>query len=155
MPLPRKAASTGKPVRAAPSAARTLPAKMTPTSRSSRPSSTPLSSPVGVPSAAWNTSGMATRPRTRKIGRLSEIAQVAVRHGFGYFFERHKLTDILPWTARVDAMPEAAAGSERGRHLREMLDELGPTFVKFGQLLSTRPDGVPPDTLAGPPRLQD
>ena len=48
--------------------------------------------------AAWNTSGMATRPRTRKIGRLSEIAQVAVRHGFGYFFERHKLTDVLPWT---------------------------------------------------------
>jgi ubiquinone biosynthesis protein len=89
------------------------------------------------------------------MGRLSEIAQVAVRHGFGYFFERHKLTDILPWTARVEGSPEPAAGSERGRHLREMLDELGPTFVKFGQLLSTRPDVVPPDIVAELRGLQD
>jgi ubiquinone biosynthesis protein len=98
---------------------------------------------------------MATRPRTRKIGRLSEIAQVAVRHGFGYFFERHKLTDLLPWTARVEPAPDPAVGSDRGRHLREMLDELGPTFVKFGQLLSTRPDVVPPDIVAELRSLQD
>ena len=100
---------------------------------------------------------MATRPRTRKISRLSEIAQVAVRHGFGYFFERHKLTDVLPWTSRneVDPATESAAGSERGRHLREMLDELGPTFVKFGQLLSTRPDIVPPDIVFELRSLQD
>jgi len=99
---------------------------------------------------------MATRPRTRKIGRLSEIAQVAVRHGFGYFFERHRLTDILPWTSRDEGDPaESAIGSERGRHLREMLDELGPTFVKFGQLLSTRPDVVPPDIVAELRALQD
>jgi ubiquinone biosynthesis protein len=97
---------------------------------------------------------MATRPRTRKIGRLSEIAQVAVRHGFGYFFERHRLTDLLPWTARVEPQPPLT-GSERGRHLREMLDELGPTFVKFGQLLSTRPDVVPPDIVTELRGLQD
>ena len=97
---------------------------------------------------------MATRPRSRKVRRLSEIAQVAVRHGFGYFFERHKLTDILPWSARVEPDP-TAAGSERGRHLREMLDELGPTFVKFGQLLSTRPDIVPPDIVVELRSLQD
>jgi ubiquinone biosynthesis protein len=98
---------------------------------------------------------MATRPRTRKIGRLSEIAQVAVRHGFGYFFERHRLTDLLPWTARAERDAVDAVGSERGRHLREMLDELGPTFVKFGQLLSTRPDVVPPDIVAELRGLQD
>ncbi len=46
-------------------------------------------------------------------------------------------------------------GSDRGRHLREMLDELGPTFVKFGQLLSTRPDVVPPDIVAELRSLQD
>ena len=135
---------------------RCSPRESAPTSRSTRPSSTPLSSPVGVAAAAWNTSGMATRPRTRKIGRLSEIAQVAVRHGFGYFFERHKLTDILPWTSRDELDPAAPAiGSERGRHLREMLDELGPTFVKFGQLLSTRPDVVPPDIVVELRGLQD
>src|ERR671918_2508323 len=96
---------------------------------------------------------MATRSRTRNIGRLSEIAQVAVRHGFGYFFERHRLTDVLPWTARVE--PGEQEGSDRGRHLRELLDELGPTFVKFGQLLSMRPDVLPPDIIAELRGLQD
>jgi len=94
---------------------------------------------------------MASRPATRNIGRLSEIAQVAVKHGFGYFFERHRLTDLFPWIGRDGAeMP-----SDRGRRLREMLDELGPTFVKFGQLLSTRPDIVPPDIVVELQKLQD
>jgi ubiquinone biosynthesis protein len=89
---------------------------------------------------------------TRNLGRISEIAQVAVKHGFGYFFETHRLTDLLPGRTKVvlDGAP-----SERGQHLREMLDELGPTFVKFGQLLSTRPDIVPPDILAELQALQD
>jgi ubiquinone biosynthesis protein len=87
----------------------------------------------------------------RSLGRLSEIAQVMVRHGFGYFLEAHKLTDLLP------GRPAASANdvSQRGRHLRELLDELGPTFVKFGQLLSTRPDLVPPDIIAELRGLQD
>ena len=76
---------------------------------------------------------------------MSEIAQVAVKHGFGYFFARHRLTDLLPWGTKVE--PDDADRSHRGQHLREMFDELGPTFVKFGQLLSTRPDVVPPDIV--------
>src|SRR5947207_3340628 len=98
---------------------------------------------------------MATRPQQqRNLGRLSEIAQVAVRHGFGYFFERHRLTDLLPWHEKLAPMRDGE-GSERGRHLRELLDELGPTFIKFGQLLSTRPDVVPPDIIAELRALQD
>jgi ubiquinone biosynthesis protein len=98
---------------------------------------------------------MATRPQQqRNLGRLSEIAQVAVRHGFGYFFERHRLTDLLPWHEKLAPMRDGE-GSDRGRHLREMLDELGPTFVKFGQLLSTRPDVVPPDIITELRALQD
>jgi ubiquinone biosynthesis protein len=92
------------------------------------------------------------RPATRNIGRLSEIAQVAVKHGFGYFFERHRLTDLFPWVSRDGS---ADTHSDRGRRLREMLDELGPTFVKFGQLLSTRPDIVPPDIVVELQKLQD
>jgi ubiquinone biosynthesis protein len=90
---------------------------------------------------------------TRNIGRISEIAQVAVKHGFGYFLESHRLTDLLPWRPKepLDGMTP----SQRGQHLREMLDELGPTFVKFGQLLSTRPDIVPPDIIAELRSLQD
>ena len=84
---------------------------------------------------------------------MSEIAHVAVKHGFGYFFARNKLTDLLPWNERVSTVEEAP--SERGQHLREMLDELGPTFVKFGQLLSTRPDVVPPDIVVELRKLQD
>jgi ubiquinone biosynthesis protein len=91
------------------------------------------------------------RPATRNIGRLSEIAQVAVKHGFGYFFERHRLTDLFPWISRDGT----EIPSDRGRRLREMLDELGPTFVKFGQLLSTRPDIVPPDIVVELQKLQD
>jgi ubiquinone biosynthesis protein len=94
---------------------------------------------------------------TRSLGRLSEIAQVMVRHGFGYFLEAHKLTDLLPGRsaeARL-AQAEMTIGTARGQHLRELLDELGPTFVKFGQLLSTRPDLVPPDIIAELRGLQD
>ena len=112
-----------------------------------------LSSPPGSASAAaCKTVPVATRQKTRNIGRLSEIAQVAVRHGFGYFFERHRLTDLVPWGGKEEV---GSTPSERGRHLRELLDELGPTFVKFGQLLSTRPDVVPPDIVAELRGLQD
>src|SRR5213595_2813947 len=101
--------------------------------------------------SACNTD-LVAKTATRNLGRISEIAQVAVKHGFGYFFETHRLTDLLPGRPRVvlDGSP-----SERGQHLREMLDELGPTFVKFGQLLSTRPDIVPPDILTELQALQD
>ncbi len=85
---------------------------------------------------------MATRPKQRNLGRLSEIAQVAVRHGFGYALEGRR-------------NDQAGEGTARGRHLREMFDELGPTFVKFGQLLSTRPDVVPPDIIVELRGLQD
>jgi ubiquinone biosynthesis protein len=46
-------------------------------------------------------------------------------------------------------------GSTRGQRVRAMLDELGPTFVKFGQLLSTRPDVIPPDIVFELRNLQD
>ena len=98
------------------------------------------------------------QPAQRSLSRLSEIAQVMVRHGFGYWFEAHKLTDLLPGRsaeARLAAASEAGGASTRGQHLREVFEELGPTFVKFGQLLSTRPDVVPPDIIAELRPLQD
>jgi ubiquinone biosynthesis protein len=93
------------------------------------------------------------QPATRSLSRLSEIAQVMVRHGFGYFFEAHKLTDLIPGRSRVQS--EDVVASARGQHLREVLEELGPTFVKFGQLLSTRPDVVPQDIISELRALQD
>jgi ubiquinone biosynthesis protein len=81
------------------------------------------------------------RPK-RRISRLSEIGRVATRHGFGYLLDRRRSND-------QDQL------ADRGRRLREMLDELGPTFVKFGQLLSTRPDVMPPDIVLELRKLQD
>lgn len=83
----------------------------------------------------------AVRPQ-RRIGRLSEIGRVATRHGFGYLLDRRRHNDDTQL-------------ADRGRRLREMLDELGPTFVKFGQLLSTRPDVIPADIREELQRLQD
>jgi ubiquinone biosynthesis protein len=89
----------------------------------------------------------------RQLGRMSEIAQVAAKHGFGYLFETRGPAAVRSRLGReVEADPE---GSPRGQRLREMLDELGPTFVKFGQLLSTRPDIVPPDIVFELKALQD
>lgn len=89
---------------------------------------------------------MARGERRQNLARLGEIAQVAARHGFGYAFGRND--------GPADEL-NGASGRNRGRRMREMLDELGPTFVKFGQLLSTRPDVVPPDILAELRGLQD
>jgi ubiquinone biosynthesis protein len=91
---------------------------------------------------------MARGERRQNLARLGEIAQVAARHGFGYVFGRKDLP--------VDGdLAAATSARTRGRRVREMLDELGPTFVKFGQLLSTRPDIVPPDILQELRGLQD
>jgi ubiquinone biosynthesis protein len=96
---------------------------------------------------------MSSRPAVRQLGRLSEISQVAAKHGFGYFFDTHRPPGIRSRRAReVDISP---VGSNRGVRVRQMLDELGPTFVKFGQLLSTRPDVVPPDIVFELKGLQD
>jgi ubiquinone biosynthesis protein len=96
---------------------------------------------------------MASRPSASNLGRLSEIAQVAVRHGFGYLLARHHLGDLIPGRRKLRL--EEPAVSDRGRHLRAMLEELGPTFVKFGQLLSMRPDLLPPDLISELRPLQD
>jgi ubiquinone biosynthesis protein len=96
---------------------------------------------------------VSTKPAVRQLGRISEIAQVAARHGFGYFFETH-IPGVVR-TRRQQELESAVDGSTRGQRLRLMLDELGPTFVKFGQLLSTRPDVVPPDIVFELQALQD
>jgi ubiquinone biosynthesis protein len=96
---------------------------------------------------------MSSRPAVRQLGRMSEIAQVAAKHGFGYLFETRGPAAVRSRIGReVDV---DGGGSPRGVRLREMLDELGPTFVKFGQLLSTRPDIVPPDIVFELKALQD
>jgi ubiquinone biosynthesis protein len=99
---------------------------------------------------------VSTRPAVRRLGRISEISQVAAKHGFGYFFDTHRPGGFRSRREQeliVDG--DGDSGSPRGERVRQMLDELGPTFVKFGQLLSTRPDVVPPDIVFELKALQD
>ena len=79
------------------------------------------------------------------MSRLREIARIATKHGFGYVFRRGGGSSDDPADDR----------STRGIRVKEMLEELGPTFVKFGQLLATRPDVVPQDIIVELRRLQD
>lgn len=61
----------------------------------------------------------------------------------------------LPWPLRWFFYKQAPAKLNRGQRLRLACEELGPIFVKFGQLLSTRPDLIPPDIVAELNQLQD
>ena len=56
---------------------------------------------------------MAQTTSSRNLGRLSEIAQVMVRHGFGYFLEAHKLTDLLPGRSAETRLAAATFLEER------------------------------------------
>jgi ubiquinone biosynthesis protein len=96
---------------------------------------------------------VSARPAVRQLGRLSEIAQVAAKHGFGYLFDSRRGDGLGRREKELEIPGEE--GSTRGQRVRAMLDELGPTFVKFGQLLSTRPDVVPPDIVFELRALQD
>jgi ubiquinone biosynthesis protein len=92
----------------------------------------------------------------RDLPRLHEIASVLVRHGFGDLVRRtgvvgalERAGQALHWGSRE---PTAAlTPAQRARHA---LAELGPSFVKLGQLLATRVDLFPPDWIAEFERLQ-
>lgn len=89
---------------------------------------------------------MAYGERRQNIARIRQIGEIAGRNGFGFLIDSRRAR------RRID---ESAPAGTRGERLRTMFDELGPTFVKFGQLLSTRPDLLPPDVVSELRHLQD
>lgn len=88
----------------------------------------------------------------RQLSRARHIGAVLVRHGLAELAARLGLEGRLRFGHR--ARRDAAARSEPER-LVKAFEELGPTFIKLGQLLSTRPDLLPPDYLKAFSRLQD
>jgi ubiquinone biosynthesis protein len=86
--------------------------------------------------------------RRENIVRFSQIGRVLVRHGFGFVF------DVRRDRRERRGVEELLAPNFAGR-LRRTLDDLGPTFVKFGQLLSTRSDIIPEGVLSELQKLQD
>lgn len=89
--------------------------------------------------------------------RYREIVGIFFRHGFDFAFDQlepdwHSLRRVLRLPARKKLSP---APGELALHFRLALEELGPTFIKFGQILSTRPDLLPPVYIAELSKLQD
>jgi ubiquinone biosynthesis protein len=82
------------------------------------------------------------------LRRFSQIGRVLVRHGFGFVF------DVRRDRREKKGLQEFLAPNF-GVRLRQTLDDLGPTFVKFGQLLSTRSDILPEGVLSELQKLQD
>ncbi len=95
------------------------------------------------------------RRRYRNLGRYREIVRILVRHGFLNVVEQLGIAGYAPWPLRL--APDYAAQDRRTTEarVRQAIEELGPTFVKLGQIVSTRPDLVPPALVAELVKLQD
>lgn len=94
--------------------------------------------------------------RPSQILRMYQINRVLLRHGLDdLVFSIHLFRPIrfmyylLPW----NWIPRKHAS--RGERIRRSLEDLGPIFVKFGQMLSTRPDLLPDDIAEELSKLQD
>jgi ubiquinone biosynthesis protein len=83
---------------------------------------------------------------TRELSRLREISSVFVRHGLGDLVHRAGIATVLEHAGRVLKWSEVSEIAQLGPQQRARLafEELGPTFVKLGQMLSTREDLLPP-----------
>jgi ubiquinone biosynthesis protein len=96
------------------------------------------------------------RLRPRHLARYRRIAEVMARHGFGAVLAQLGLADRLNIPRRL--LRRGVEESERvppAVRLRLALEELGPTFIKLGQIASTRPEVLPPSVLAELNNLQD
>jgi len=90
----------------------------------------------------------------RSLKRYRRIVSVLVRHGFGSALEFLQVDRRLSLPRRLMKQDPASLLSP-AEHLRLALEELGPTFVKLGQILSTRPDLIPPNFIAELAKLRD
>src|SRR6185312_13883510 len=89
-----------------------------------------------------------------RITRLARILHVSLRHGLDGFVLAHpRLAPLSPFVN--GALFWRDLSSPRGVRLRRALESLGPIFVKFGQLLSTRRDLLPTDIADELALLQD
>lgn len=99
----------------------------------------------------WLLAGRRLGQAVKNVQRLRQILSVFAAHGFADVVERLRLGRFAPrwWRANPD---DSTPTPER---LRKAFETLGPTFVKFGQLLSTRPDLIPEAFIEEFTKLQD
>lgn len=91
----------------------------------------------------------------RDAARFRQIVSVLARHGFGAFVVRLNLGDVWLLGRIAELRRQADERLPIERRVLRVIQELGPTFVKLGQILSTRPDVVPLALVAELSTLQD
>jgi ubiquinone biosynthesis protein len=91
----------------------------------------------------------------RELPRLQEITAVLIRHGLGEFVRRIGIAGVLERAGQILHWGEAAEAQklDTPQRMRLALEELGPTFVKLGQVMATRVDLFPPSWIAEFERL--
>lgn len=96
------------------------------------------------------------RPRIRNYGRYREIVTVLARYGFGELVDRMKIRKYFRVGRRLILKePAQLAGLSYAERIRFAMEELGPTFVKLGQVLASRPFLIPPKLVLELSKLQD
>jgi ubiquinone biosynthesis protein len=91
----------------------------------------------------------------KDLQRLRDITGVVARHGFGELLDRARIWEVLGRRDESERLSPEELRATSARRFRELLAELGPTFIKLGQILSARPDILPPDFIAELSKLQD
>lgn len=90
------------------------------------------------------------------MARFQEIARVFIRHGFGWAYRQLKVRRELEVEFEGRELTKATLASpDTGKRLVAAFNELGPTFVKLGQILSTRTDLLPDSITSELATLQD
>lgn len=93
----------------------------------------------------------------RNINRYRQILTILFKYGFGNFIEVLKIDQYLEVGLKMisSKKPEPMEPMTQGQRIRRIFEELGPTFIKFGQILSTRPDLIPIHYIFELEKLQD
>jgi ubiquinone biosynthesis protein len=96
------------------------------------------------------------RHTLRSSTRFAQIISVLVRHGFGHFVVSLHLERLVPFRKKLSRRPpEGEDISSIAHRVARVLEDLGPTFIKLGQAMASRPDLMPTEFQVAFRRLHD